>query len=332
MKDRIYLTEAIVKFKRDGTIVQVIYDRNNIFGRSENLFDVLTEKSKNSIKVVLNALQGDGYFSDRLVNVYVDSYPITLFCSGFLCKDEIIIIFFNDLSETIADELIKINNEQINTLRGLIKKMQDTFQDRRSELELLEEVAMLNNQLVNSQRELTKKSLELELLNKKLEQLSTTDYLTNAYNRRYFFEKVKEEFARARRFNYKISIVMVDLNDFKKINDTLGHAEGDKILKEFVNIVKRQTREGLDNIFRFGGDEFLILLLNCSLNEAEKILKRIDDELRRVQPITGLSYGIYEISPEDAKEELVENFITIADERMYKMKKNLKNKDVSNRG
>lgn len=332
MKDRIYLTEAIVKFKRDGTIVQVIYDRNNIFGRSENLFDVLTEKSKNSIKVVLNALQGDGYFSDRLVNVYVDSYPITLFCSGFLCKDEIIIIFFNDLSETIADELIKINNEQINTLRGLIKKMQDTFQDRRSELELLEEVAMLNNQLVNSQRELTKKSLELELLNKKLEQLSTTDYLTNAYNRRYFFEKVKEEFARARRFNYKISIVMVDLNDFKKINDTLGHAEGDKILKEFVNIVKRQTREGLDNIFRFGGDEFLILLLNCSHNEAEKILKRIDDELRRVQPITGLSYGIYEISPEDAKEELVEDFITIADERMYKMKKNIKNKDVSNRG
>lgn len=328
MKDGIYLTEAIIRSKKDGNIVHVIYDRNNIFTSSENLFDVLTEKSKNSIKVVLNALQGDGYFSDRLVNVYVDSYPITFFCSGFLCKDEIIIIFFNDLSETIADELIKINNEQINMLRRLIKKMQDTFKSEKNELALLEEVANLNNELINYQREITKKSLELELLNKKLEQLATTDYLTNAYNRRYFFEKIKEEFARARRFNYKISIVMVDLNDFKKINDTCGHAEGDRILKEFVTIVRRYTREGLDNIFRFGGDEFLILLLNCSNTEAEKILRRINTELKKLQPLTGLSYGIYEILPDDAKEEFVEYFIKIADERMYEMK----NEDTRDRG
>ncbi|MCX7653290.1 MAG: GGDEF domain-containing protein [Fervidobacterium sp.] len=326
MKDRIYITEAIIKFNKRGIITQVIYDSNNVFDQKEQIFDVLTEKSKASIKKIIGSLQENNYFLDKLLNFYVDEYPVAFFCSGFLCGDEIVMMLFNDLSQTIAEELIKISNEQTNTFRNLIKKFQQ-YSKEKDETRFLEEIVKLNNELVNYQREVTKKSLELEMLNKKLEQLAVTDYLTKAYNRRYFFEKIKEEFARAKRFKYTISLVMVDLNNFKKINDTLGHLEGDKILKDFVSIVRRYTREGLDNIFRFGGDEFLILLLNCSYEEAEKILVRISNELKKIQPITGLSYGIVAVDPKDAREELVEYFLKQADEKMYKMKKGSENRE-----
>jgi PleD family two-component response regulator len=81
----------------------------------------------------------------------------------------------------------------------------------------LEEMTMLNNQLINMQRELLKKNIEIQNLNEKLQKMAITDPLTGAFNRRYFYQKLEEEVTRAKRNNYSMSIIYIDLNNFKTL-------------------------------------------------------------------------------------------------------------------
>ncbi|MTI68115.1 MAG: GGDEF domain-containing protein [Firmicutes bacterium] len=205
-------------------------------------------------------------------------------------------------------EIIKINNEQVNDYRFLIKEKKFS---KVNEDNLLNEITTLNNKLSNTKRELIKK-------NKKLEKMATKDQLTNAFNRRYFYEKIKEEIKRSKRLNYNITLVMIDLDNFKKVNDTLGHDKGDELLKNFTKVCSDNLRKDFDYIFRFGGDEFLILLTNCDEKLADKIIKRINNEFKRFTEISSISYGRIKLPLNNDIE--IERYIKIADKRMYEQK------------
>lgn len=117
---------------------------------------------------------------------------------------------------------------------------------------------------------------EIKLASEKLAMIATIDELTGVYNRRYFTEAMTSEVARAKRYETKLTICLVDLDDFKLINDNYGHPAGDMVLKEISNIFKKCVRES-DFVCRYGGDEFAIILPDTEKKEAETMCKRMGE-------------------------------------------------------
>lgn len=164
-------------------------------------------------------------------------------------------------------------------------------------------------------------SKKLERANEKLEIISITDDLTNLYNRRHFFEIIEKEIKRAVRMDYKITLLSIDINNFKQVNDKYGHFTGDELLKKLSAIIIRNIRDGLDSAFRFGGDEFTILLTDCSKKKALAIANRIDEEFKKSTDIASLAYGVKEL---DVNNPDIEKVLREADRKMYRHKKEIK--------
>lgn len=126
---------------------------------------------------------------------------------------------------------------------------------------------------------------ELEATNEKLLKLSITDGLTQVYNHKYIVNRLKEECSRSERYEEDLSIVLFDLDNFKKVNDTYGHQFGDEVLKSVSDTIKIVLRES-DMIGRYGGEEFLVILPNTDKAEAYVVA----DKIR--QAVAGLVFSI----------------------------------------
>lgn len=122
-------------------------------------------------------------------------------------------------------------------------------------------------------------AMRLEQLNEELERLATTDALTSAYNRRYFMSKLEEEVKRVRRYKRPSSLMMIDVDHFKKINDTFGHDVGDHVLIALVKLLEDKVRQ-LDTVARIGGEEFAILMPETSEKDALILVNRLLDAAR----------------------------------------------------
>jgi len=108
-----------------------------------------------------------------------------------------------------------------------------------------------------------------------LRRLAVRDALTDLYNRRFFEHKLEEEAERASRQNYLLFLVMLDVDNFKDLNDTVGHQAGDEILKRLAFVLQNSTRHHVDTCFRFGGDEFAVIIPQATPEQAEQISERI---------------------------------------------------------
>ena len=155
------------------------------------------------------------------------------------------------------------------------------------------------------------------------ENLSITDGLTNLYNRRHFNEILENETARTKRHKRPLSLIMLDIDNFKKYNDTYGHLEGDKVLKGVGVAIKKSIRE-TDSAYRYGGEEFAVILPETIDNDAvilaERVRKSIEEQKFLISPkkvvnITA-SFGVtqYQIK------EGIEDFVRRADKNMYNAK------------
>ncbi len=122
--------------------------------------------------------------------------------------------------------------------------------------------------------------LERIRLYDKLQQLSIYDSLTKIYNRRHFMERFQEEFERAKKFNHDLSFLMIDIDHFKKINDSYGHLVGDAVLQEVARLIKANIR-GIDLAARFGGEEFSVVLPETDKAGAIMLAERINREVSR---------------------------------------------------
>lgn len=165
---------------------------------------------------------------------------------------------------------------------------------------------------------------EKKLLERKLLEASITDYLTGLYNRRFLEESLKREKSIADRYGIIFTLILIDLDYFKLINDIYGHDVGDKVLIEVANILKKNLRYS-DLCGRWGGEEFLILLRNAKLSQgyavAEKLRKLICDlKLPPVENITA-SFGLAEYNPPESHEDTLKR----ADLALYKAKAQGKN-------
>ena len=168
---------------------------------------------------------------------------------------------------------------------------------------------------------------KLEKANKMLEIQAITDSLTGLLNHRAIYEKLEDETNRARRYNSQLSVIMMDIDDFKEVNDRWGHQMGDRVLKEISKIIKKNIRE-MDNAGRYGGEEFLVILPFTDINGAVTLANRIREEVSSTKYSSGIhltiSGGISVFKDENTL-LLVEK----ADVNLYKAKKLGKNKIVS---
>ena len=171
---------------------------------------------------------------------------------------------------------------------------------------------------------------EIELL-RQLELLSISDGLTGLYNRRYFDTKIFEEARRAYRQNHELFLAVLDVDNLKEINDKYGHLAGDKLLKSVGDIIKRCIRENVDWPFRYGGDEFCVILTQVSLEQALMTAERfIQNFNEKKLPMTGLSIGLARfIHSQDNKwTEDIADLIRRADSSLYKAKQTGRNRVV----
>jgi diguanylate cyclase (GGDEF)-like protein len=178
---------------------------------------------------------------------------------------------------------------------------------------------------------------ELELTNKKLLDLSLTDSLTKLSNRRHFEERAENMYDIAKRQEIPISIVMSDIDFFKKINDTYGHIVGDEILKKIAEIMKKNLRRNSDLLARYGGEEFVVILFDTNDEETVKVCENIKDSLNElnnykthgieIESVT-LSFGISSTIPQ--KHSNYKELLNKADIALYKAKRNGRNCIVVN--
>jgi len=122
---------------------------------------------------------------------------------------------------------------------------------------------------------------------RQLEELATTDGLTGCLNKRAFLDQMEQKLLAAQRFGRKLSLIVTDLDHFKAVNDTYGHAAGDRVLKELGIVLKRMKRE-TDLVARFGGEEFCVLCEETDSRGAQLLAERVREELENTQVYTEL--------------------------------------------
>lgn len=162
--------------------------------------------------------------------------------------------------------------------------------------------------------------------------LATTDPLTSIYNRRYMNEFLAKETERSRRTHRKFSVVVTDVDDFKKINDRYGHVSGDTVLKEIVGGMIRSTRE-YDTVGRYGGEEFLLILPEVDKKTATVVCDRLRRKIaeQEIEIMQGERISVtasFGIASFDEDGNAPDDLLVKADERLYKAKRAGKNQVV----
>ncbi len=200
---------------------------------------------------------------------------------------------------------------------------------------LLREKDTIVNELIESKKLLEKYSNNLEEMVEQrteiLKWLSITDPLTGLYNRRYFIEQIELEFKRSKRYNRDLSLLMLDIDHFKSVNDNYGHQVGDIVLRKISSIIINQLRDS-DLAFRYGGEEFMVILPETKADDAINVAKRMKQEIletehtyRNLNFKVTASIGIVSLKDKLGKFKTADDIIKKVDDNLYKAKNSGRN-------
>lgn len=179
-----------------------------------------------------------------------------------------------------------------------------------------------NNELLLSRMKTNAKNY---ILLNEVKQLAITDVLTSVYNRRHTMERLEDEIEKSKRYENPLSVMMIDVDHFKRINDEFGHLSGDMVLKKIAESINKTLRD-FDIVGRFGGEEFLVILPNTAIDDAfsaaERIRKNVEDlKLSKKDVSISVSIGVCQWSGDDLK-----NLLSEADRLLYSAKSNGRNR------
>ena len=219
----------------------------------------------------------------------------------------------------------EVNKEKIIAQNKLLEEKQNT------EDYLISEINKKTNHLTVVNEKLMQQAQELEDTKKQLTIDATTDMLSNLYNRRYFFEASLKCFHTAIRYKHTLSILMLDVDKFKNINDTYGHTAGDQVIISVANLLKKFSRNS-DIIARYGGEEFIILLPNTAIEQAVSLAEKIRIELQKIDILlpnneiinVTISIGATELNYET--DLSIQETIARSDKALYKAKESGRNR------
>ena len=171
--------------------------------------------------------------------------------------------------------------------------------------------------------------------NEEIRLLSITDPLTGCFNRGYLNERFPQEINRGKRYSHPLSVVLADIDNFKRVNDTRGHQVGDEVLKVFAHTINEQIRKKVDWVVRYGGEEFLIVLPETGCEGAHTMAERLRSAVSEMSIGMGqesititASFGgasTYFINKEE-KFTTMDEFINLADEQLYRSKNEGRNR------
>jgi len=205
-----------------------------------------------------------------------------------------------------------LNDDIVLTVRAALR----AYWQERDLIRHNEELRRMNAELEDI---VAARTEELVEKNRLLEVLSVTDKLTGLYNRRKLDELLEEEIVRAQRYQVELSVIMLDIDRFKRVNDTYGHGAGDEVLIEVAGLLRRQTRDA-DVLGRLGGEEFLLVCPHSSAAAALDIAVKLRDAMAAHPfPIVGQvtsSFGIASCRPDDTAAALLAR----ADAALYRAK------------
>lgn len=188
------------------------------------------------------------------------------------------------------------------------------------------EELLLRLKRVLNERQLTKERIHML---KRLQKLAITDALTKLYNSRHFHTQIELEVDRSNRYGHPLSLLLLDIDHFKEYNDTYGHLEGNKVLQKIGSVIRVCLRK-MDSAYRYGGEEFTVILPETSGDEAEVVAQRIrraivEEKFKplntKAVPVT-VSIGVTQY----CNSEDVFRFIQRSDKAMYASKENGRNK------
>ena len=242
---------------------------------------------------------------------------------------------FFELSESELERLLNEVRTRVTETGDLYSADTDQLADPSEIMaEAREQMAQLALQAQLNQRQAEQQINELEEKNNELQTQVLRDPLTNVYNRHLFDEVIRKELARGRRHDKPVGVIFVDIDDFKKVNDTYGHSCGDAVLKWAATTISGVLRD-VDILARYGGDEFVILVNRPSTAGVKSIAGRIraaiesdvfefDGQKVAITMSVGASIEI----PESGESDSGAGLIAAADEAMYKAKQNGRNQVV----
>jgi len=222
------------------------------------------------------------------------------------------------MAEMLASERglagIGRRKDEVGTLMTSFNKMLETIEQQASE--------------INSfATRLDTAYKELESTNARLKETSFKDEVTGLYNRRFFSLRLEEELSRFRRFNHPVSVVLLDLDGFKAVNDDLGHAVGDDTLRDVAQMLMKHSR-GINVVSRYGGDEFAVLLVETSKAGARLYADRIREVVAKYPfphgKVVTASFGVASLPDDEAT--TAEDLFRAADEALYAAKRAGKNR------
>lgn len=195
-----------------------------------------------------------------------------------------------------------------------------------------EEIGKVQESNASLQHKLTQAQQDVHKLQTQLAQitdLATIDELTGLYNRRALFSRLVEEHSRVERYKENFSLMIIDIDDFKNVNDTYGHQVGDAILKNLASFLKGNLRTS-DFVSRFGGEEFIAILPSTDMTKAKRVAEKLrhmlgkkvfEDKKGEVKIKITVSVGISQCTPGDNIDSLIKR----ADDALYLAKDNGKN-------
>ena len=203
--------------------------------------------------------------------------------------------------------------DEVGTLMTSINQMRATIDQKEAEINRL-----------RTRIDATDK--DLEFTNARLKETSFKDEVTGLYNRRFFTLRLEEELSRYRRFNHPVSVVLLDLDFFKAVNDEFGHVAGDDTLRGVAQILMKHSR-GINVVSRYGGDEFAVLLVETSKAGARLYADRIREVVAKYPfehgKVVTSSFGVASLPDDEAA--TAEQLFRAADEALYSAKKAGKN-------
>ena len=289
---------------------------------SRKLLEKILVKAGNMVVSVENGQKALELFNDKFFPIVLTDWMMPEMDGLELCRA----IRKNTYPGYVFIILLTAKDSKDDIIRGLGAGADDYLTKPFSHAEL---IARLNT---------GKRVLELERslkdANEEIRILSITDPLTGTYNRGYMTERLPQEIKRARRYSRVLSIILCDIDHFKKVNDTYGHLVGDRVLKDFAQCIRHSIRQDVDWTARYGGEEFLIVLPETDVNGASVMAERLKSELsQRVTETQGkqisitASFGVTGFGP-DTPDEMIspEAMVSKADKYLYQAKREGRNR------